>query len=105
MPGEDARPLIPNHEQRQQAERAGHTSDRRRQGSLPVRVDTLVSRSAASRARPEGVANPDQPICDWCGQQPAEPLFINENLEERHLCESCKEDHKGPIKSLPGHRD
>ncbi|GAB5477931.1 MAG: hypothetical protein Marn2KO_13980 [Marinobacter nauticus] len=51
MPGEDARPLIPNHEQRRQTECG------RRQGSSPVRVDTLVSRSAASRARPEGVAN------------------------------------------------
>ena len=60
MTGEDARPLIPNHEQRQQAERAGHPSDRRRQGSSPVRVDTLVSRSVASRARPEGVATQNQ---------------------------------------------
>lgn len=60
MPGEDARPLIPSHEQRQQAERAGHTRDRRRQGSSPVRVGTLVTRSAASRARPEGVATQHQ---------------------------------------------
>ncbi len=50
MSGEDGRPLIPNHEHRRQAERG------RRQGSLPVRVATLVARSNASRARPEGVA-------------------------------------------------
>lgn len=60
MSGEDARPLIPNHEQRRQTECAGHPSDRRRQGSLPVRVATLVARSNASRARPEGVANQNQ---------------------------------------------
>ena len=53
MTGEDARPLIPNHEHRRQAERG------RRQGSLPVRVATLVARSNASRARPEGVATPN----------------------------------------------
>ena len=46
MSGEDARPLIPNHEHRRQAERG------RRQGSLPVRVSTLVDRSKASRACP-----------------------------------------------------
>ena len=51
MSGEDARPLIPNHEHRRQAERG------RRQGSLPVRVSTLVDRSKASRACPDGVAS------------------------------------------------
>jgi hypothetical protein len=50
MSGEDGRPLIPSHEHKRQAERG------RRQGSLPVRVVTLVTRSAASRARPGGVA-------------------------------------------------
>lgn len=50
MSGKDARPLIPKHEHKRQAERG------RRQGSLPVRVATLVARSNASRARPKGVA-------------------------------------------------
>ena len=50
MTGEGARPLIQSCEQMRQAERG------RRQGSLPVRVATLVARSEASRARPEGVA-------------------------------------------------
>jgi hypothetical protein len=54
MPGEDARPLILSHEHMRQTECG------RRQGSSPVRVDTLVSRSAASRARPEGVATQNQ---------------------------------------------
>lgn len=50
--GVDDRPLIQNRsgEQRRQAERG------RQQGSLPVRAETLVSGSEASRARPGGVA-------------------------------------------------
>lgn len=50
--GVDYRPLIQNRsgEQRGQAERG------RQQGSLPVRAETLVSGSEASRARPGGVA-------------------------------------------------
>lgn len=52
MSGVDDRPLIQNRsgEQRRQAERG------RQQGSLPVRAETLVSGSEASRARPGGVA-------------------------------------------------
>lgn len=50
--GVDDRPLIQNRsgEQRRQAERG------RQQGSSPVRAETLVSGSEASRARPGGVA-------------------------------------------------
>lgn len=52
MSGVDDRPLIQNRsgEQRRQAERG------RQQGSSPVRAETLVSGSEASRARPGGVA-------------------------------------------------
>lgn len=52
VPRVDDRPLIqsPSCEQRRQAERG------RQQGSLPVRAETLVSVSEASRARPGGVA-------------------------------------------------
>lgn len=58
MTGVDDRPLIQNRsgEQRMQTECAGHLGDRRQQGSSPVRAETLVSGSEASRARPGGVA-------------------------------------------------
>jgi hypothetical protein len=58
VPGVDDRPLIPSRssEHTRQAERAGHASDRRQQGSSPGRAATSVAGSEATRARPGGVA-------------------------------------------------
>lgn len=79
---DDPRPLIqsPSCEQLRQAERG------RQQGSSPVRAETLVSGSEASRARPEGVAR--KPVTLSLTAKEARQLQISLERQLKAICSS-----------------